>query len=95
MDFKMIEALLMASQGFTGSIDGELLSLKGAKDSTQHLRSELKKAGLDVENSPESLDEALVAVESEYERQGFISGFRMGVQLMAECVYHPAGGEPA
>ena len=35
---------------------------------------------------PERMDDALVNLENEYERQGFISGFRMGVKLMIECI---------
>ena len=94
MDFKMIEALLLSTQGFTGSIDAEYLNLKRAKDSSDKLRTELEKAGVRRENITEDLEEALVLVESEYERQGFISGFRMGVKLMSECTYQPAGGDP-
>lgn len=94
MDFKMIEALLLSTQGFTGSIDAEYLNLKSAQDSSDNLRTELKKVGVRRENMTEDLEEALVLVESEYERQGFISGFRMGVKLMSECTYQPAGGDP-
>lgn len=94
MDFKMIEALLLSTQGFTGSIDAEYLNLKRAKDSSDKLRTELEKAGVRRENMTEDLEGALVLVESEYERQGFISGFRMGVKLMSECTYQLAGGDP-
>lgn len=86
MDFKMIEALLLASNGYTGTLDADFMHLKGAKNSTDNFYAELAKAGLRAENMPESLDEALVTVESEYERQGFISGFRMGAKLMLECI---------
>lgn len=94
MNFKMIEALLFSTQGCTGSIDSEYLNFKSAQDSSDNLRAELKKVGVRSENMTEDLEEALVLVESEYERQGFISGFRMGVKLMAECTYQPAGGDP-
>lgn len=86
MNFKMIEALLLASEGYTGTIDADFLHLKGAKNSTEHLYDELAKVGLTSEKMPDDLDEALVRVESEYERQGFISGFRMGAKLMIECI---------
>ena len=94
MNFKMIEAMLLSTQGFTGSIDSEYLNFKSAQDSSDDLRAELEKLGISEKNMPNSLDEALVGVESEYERQGFISGFRMGVKLMAECTYQQAGGDP-
>lgn len=94
MNFKMIEALLFSTQGFTGSIDAERLSLKSAETSSECLLAELEKAGVPRENMAEGLEDALVLVESEYERQGFISGFRMGVKLMLECTYQPAGGDP-
>ena len=86
MDFKMIEALLLASNGYTGTLDADFMHLKGAKNSTDNFYAELAKVGLSAEKMPESLDEALVTVESEYERQGFISGFRMGARLMLECI---------
>ena len=86
MNFKMIEALLLSAKGFTGTIDAERLHLKDAKDSSDMLYAELEKLGISEKNMPNSLDEALVGVESEYERQGFISGFRMGVKLMIECI---------
>ena len=84
MNFRMIEALLLASNGDTGTLD--TLNLKSAKSSEDTLYAELAKVGLSAEKMPESLDEALVTVESEYERQGFISGFRMGARLMLECI---------
>ena len=84
MNFRMIEALLLASNGYTGTLD--TMSLKSAKNSTDNFYAELAKEGLSAEKMPESLDEALVTVESEYERQGFISGFRMGARLMLECI---------
>lgn len=84
MNFRMIEALLLASNGYTGTLD--TMSLKSAKNSTDNFYAELAKVGLSAEKMPESLDEALVTVESEYERQGFISGFRMGARLMLECI---------
>lgn len=84
MNFRMIEALLLASNGYTGTLD--TLNLKSAKSSEDTLYAELAKVGLSAEKMPESLDEALVTVESEYERQGFISGFRMGARLMLECI---------
>lgn len=84
MNFRMIEALLLASNGYTGTLD--TLNLKSAKNSTDNFYAELEKVGLSAEKMPESLDEALVTVESEYERQGFISGFRMGARLMLECI---------
>ena len=84
MDFRMIEALLLASNGCTGTLDA--LNLKSVKDSEDNLYAELAKVGLSGEKTPDSLDDALIAVESEYERQGFISGFRMGARLMLECI---------
>lgn len=86
MNFKMIDALLLSTKGFTGTIDAEFLNLKGAKNSTDHFYDELAKVGVTIKGMPESLDEALVVMEDEYERQGFISGFRMGVKLMMECI---------
>lgn len=86
MNFRMIEALLLASNGQTGTLDADVLNLKSAKNSTENLYAELAKVGLTPKNMPDSLDEALVTVESEYERQGFISGFRMGARLMLECI---------
>lgn len=86
MNFRMIEALLLASNGQTGTLDADVLNLKSAKNSTENLYAELAKVGLTPKNMPDSLDEALVIVESEYERQGFISGFRMGAKLMLECI---------
>lgn len=82
----MIEALLLASNGQTGTLDADVLNLKSAKNSTDNFYAELAKVGLTPKNMPDSLDEALVIVESEYERQGFISGFRMGAKLMLECI---------
>lgn len=70
----------------TQTINAEFVHLKDAKNSTDRLYNELAKVGLTAGNIPDSLDEALVTVESEYERQGFISGFRMGVKLMLECI---------
>lgn len=86
MNFRMIEALLLASNGQTGTLDADVLNLKSAKNSTDNFYAELAKVGLTPKNIPDTLDEALVIVESEYERQGFISGFRMGAQLMLECI---------
>ena len=86
MNFKMIEALLKSTQGFTGTIDTDFLHLKGAKNSTDHFYDELEKVGITARDMPESMDDALVNLENEYERQGFISGFRMGVKLMIECI---------
>lgn len=86
MNFRMIEALLLASNGQTGTLDADVLNLKSAKNSTDNFYAELAKVGLTPKNMPDSLDEALVIVESEYERQGFISGFRMGAKLMLECI---------
>lgn len=82
----MIEALLLASNGQTGTLDADVLNLKSAKNSTDNFYAELAKVGLTPKNMPDTLDEALVTVESEYERQGFISGFRMGAKLMLECI---------
>ena len=84
MDFRMIEALFLASNGCTGTLD--TLNLKSVKDSEDNLYVELAKVGLSGEKTPDSLDEALITVESECERQGFISGFRMGARLMLECI---------
>ena len=86
MNFRMIEALLLASNGQTGTLDADVLNLKSAKNSTDNFYAELAKVGLTPKNIPDTLDEALVIVESESERQGFISGFRMGAQLMLECI---------
>ena len=86
MNFRTIEALLLASNGQTGTLDADVLNLKSAKNSTENLYAELAKVGLTPKNMPDSLDEALVTVESEYGRQGFISGFRMGAKLMLECI---------
>lgn len=86
LDFKMIEVLLLASNGYTGTLDGNFLHLKEPQDSEDNFFSELEKLGIRRAELPESLDEALVTVESEYERQGFISGFRMGARLMLECI---------
>ena len=86
MNFRMIEALLLASNGQAGTLDADALNLKSAKNSTDNFYAELAKVGLSAEKMPDSLDEALVTVESEYERQGFISGFRMGARLMLECI---------
>lgn len=86
MNFRMIEALLLASNGQTGTLDADVLNLKSAKNSTDNFYAELAKVGLTPKNMPDTLDEALVTVESEYERQGFISGFRMGAKLMLECI---------
>ena len=86
MNFKMIEAILMASNGMPGIIDGDFMHLKGAKNSTENFYTALNKAGLCPENMPDGVDDALVALEEEYERQGFINGFRMGARLMLECI---------
>lgn len=77
---------MLASNGQTGTLDADVLNLKSAKNSTDNFYAELAKVGLTPKNMPDSLDEALVIVESEYERQGFISGFRMGAKLMLECI---------
>lgn len=95
MEFKFIESMLLSTQGLTGTIDAERLSLKSAEASSAHLLAELEKAGVQRENITEDLAEALVLVESEYERQGFICGFRMGVKLILECTYQPARREQA
>ena len=85
-NFKMIDALLQAANGYTGVIDSDYTHLNAARNSTSHFYEELAKLGHKPENLPDSFDEAMVAMETEYERQGFISGFRMGARLMLECI---------
>lgn len=86
MNFKILDTILQASNGFTGVIDADYLHLKGAANSTKHFYDEMAKVGLTAERMPDSLDEALVTMEDEYERQGFINGIRMGARLMLECI---------
>lgn len=85
-NFKMIDALLQAANGNTGVIDSDYAHLNAARSSTAHFYKELAKLGHKSEDLPDSFDEALVTMESEYERQGFINGFRMGTRLMMECI---------
>lgn len=85
-NFKMIDTLLQATNGYTGAISSDYTHLNAAKNSTSHFYEELAKLGYKPENLPDSFDEAMVAMENEYERQGFINGFRMGARLMMECI---------
>ena len=85
-NFKTIDALLQAVNGYTGVIDSDYTHLNAARNSTSHFYEELEKLGHKHENLPDSFDEAMVTMETEYERQGFINGFRMGVHLMLECI---------
>ena len=86
MYFKMMEAIFMASNGHTGVLDSDFLHLEDAKESTNRLYSELGKVGIYSSDMPDSLHEALAVMESEYERQGFVNGMRMGARLMLECM---------
>ena len=85
MNFKLIDALLSATNGFTNEEQMGYIHLKGAKNSTNNFYEKLKNTGLhDKFLAKDVLDEALVALETEYERQGFINGFRMGAHIMME-----------
>ena len=93
MEFKMIEALYYAAQGCTGPVDGELVPLRDAQESSNRLTDLLEHFGINAQNMTPELEDALLRVEADYARQGFISGFRMGVQLMRECTCQVIGGE--
>lgn len=92
MEFKMIEALLYATQGCTGTVDGERVILKEAQASSDRLVALLEPFGVNAQTMTMELEDTLISVETDYERQGFINGFRMGVQLMRECTHPVAGG---
>ena len=62
MDFKMIEALLLASNGYTVTLDADFMHLKGVKSSTDNFYAELAKAGLRAENMPDLATPSLFIV---------------------------------
>lgn len=93
MEFKMIETLRYAAQGFTGTIDGEWTFQKEAERSYNRLMTQLEQFGVTAQNITPELEDAVNLVSIDYERQGFINGFRMGVQLMRECTCPVTGGE--
>lgn len=93
MEFKAIEALMYAAQGFTGTVERERVILKEAQASSDRLVALLEPFGVNAETMTMELEEALICVEADYARQGFINGFRMGVQLMRECTCPVTGGE--
>ncbi len=93
MEFKMIDALYLSVRGVAGDLDEQHLSIRDAKRSSDRLTAQLERAGINAQNMSPELEEALLILEVEHERQGFINGFRMGVQLMRECTCQVTGGE--
>lgn len=93
MEFKMIEALRYAAQGCTGTLEPEWVTLKEAAENFERLFSLLEQFGINAQNMTPELEDAINLVSINYERQGFITGFRMGVQLMRECTCQVTGGE--
>lgn len=85
-NFKFLDIILSAHLGLTGDLEKEYIKLESAKRSTDKFYVELAKNGISVTQISDELDSAFVRVETEYERQGFVNGFRMGVQLMQECI---------
>lgn len=87
MNFKLIDTLLLAANGYTDEKNLGYTHVNGAKNSTSYFYEKLKNNGMyDRFIEADGLDEAFVAVETEYERQGFINGFRMGAHMMMECL---------
>ena len=91
MEFKldMIGAFRAAALGV---VDVGYQALREAQASTECLRREMETAGISDQSMTEELENAIFMVGAEYERQGFINGFRMGVQLMRECTCSVTGG---
>lgn len=92
MEFKMIDALYSSIRGLAGDLDEQHLSIGDAKRSSDRLTAQLERAGITAQSMTPELEEALLILEVEHERQGFINGFRMGVQLMRECTCPAVGG---
>lgn len=94
MEFKMIEALRYATQGHTTrGIEEAWVALKDGPESDNRLLTQLERFGINAQNITPELEDAINLVGIDYERQGFINGFRMGVQLMRECTHSVTGGE--
>lgn len=92
MDFNVIGALYLAQSGCDcGDIPG-FVPLTAARMSREQLGRALEKSGITARNMTPELETAVLEIETECERQGFINGFRMGVQLMRECTHPVAGG---
>lgn len=85
-NFKFLDLIFSAHFGLVGDLEKDYVMLERAKESSSKVFDELAKNGISDRDVSDELDSALVAVESEYERQGFINGFRMGVRLMQECI---------
>ena len=68
------------------------MPLRDAQESSSCLIDQLEHFGINAQNMTPELEDALIRVEADYTRQGFINGFRMGVQLMRECPHSVTGG---
>ena len=79
MDFAVIEAILLSTKGFTGTLDGYRIELPTAQAASERLEF------LITMDNTGMTDDALLEVEREYEWQGFLNGFRLGVRFMLEC----------
>lgn len=93
MEFNAIGALFMtANESELGSVPG-YVSTEGARISRERMDKALEQVSNADKDIGFELEDAVLLEEAEWERQGFINGFRMGVQLMRECTCQVIGGE--
>lgn len=88
MNFPLVKALFSSCTTYSEELGQEYIHLTAARKALEELRQVLP-----IEDKA---DEQTAFVLEKFEEQGFINGFRLGMQLMQECgsaapldVWHP------